>query len=206
MPTRRVRLVCCARTTIGQAATLPSAAMNSRRRISDPNGRAVPAPSRRRISDPAAGSTAYRGRGRMSGLDQSFFCSAGGGLWPVAAPVPRGRVSAAGESGHSIRSPTAGHPPKLAVADARPHSRRTFVQRGSASEGCRRLALRPPGRALVGRSWRGLGRRRAIMAGVALEIACSPVCRSRRWCRASVLSRRPCPHPAEGDIRTSGFV
>jgi hypothetical protein len=71
---------------------------------------------------------------------------------------------------------------------------------------CRQLALRPPGRALVGGRWRGLGRRPA-MAGVTLEIAYWAVCRSRRWCptgrffRAAVFSRRPCPHPAKGDIR-----
>jgi hypothetical protein len=45
-------------------------------------------------------------------------------------PVPHGRVSAAGESGHSIRSPTARHPPKLAVAGCPSHSRRAFVHGG----------------------------------------------------------------------------
>jgi hypothetical protein len=101
----------------------------------------------------------------------------------------------------------------------RSHSRRAFVQRGSASECRRRLALAPgrgsvlsladleaPRQGALRRSWRGLGRRPA-WTGIALETACWPVCRSRRWCpterlfRALVLSRGPCPPPAKGDIR-----
>jgi hypothetical protein len=111
-------------------------------------------------------------------------------------PVPRGRASAAGESGRSIRSPTAGHPPKLAVAGYRSHSGRAFVQRlrvgvlssagvGAARQGARREVVERP-RPAIGKFGR-----------VELEIACWSVCRSRRWCpigsffRVSVLSRGP---------------
>jgi hypothetical protein len=76
-------------------------------------------------------------RGPSAGLSSDFHTA-----WARCYPVPRGRVSAAGESGHSIRGPTADHPPKLAPG-TRSHSRRAFVQRGSASECCRQLALRP---------------------------------------------------------------
>jgi hypothetical protein len=48
---------------------------------------------------------------------------------------------------------------------------------GTGSQDCRQPDLKVPGRALVGWSWRGLDRR---PAGMALEIACWPVCRSRR--------------------------
>jgi hypothetical protein len=139
-------------------------------------------------------------RGPSAGLSSDFHTA-----WAHCCPLPRGSVSGAGESGHSIRSPTAGHPPKLAVAGcpvALPPGVRS-TQRGCAC--CRQLGLRPPGRALVGTSWRGLGRRPA-MGGVGLEIACCPVCRSRRWrptgrfFRATVLLADQSA-PAKGDIR-----
>jgi hypothetical protein len=52
-------------------------AMNSRRRISDPNGRAVPAPSRRRISDlPLLDRQPIAVEAACLAFGQSFFCSA----------------------------------------------------------------------------------------------------------------------------------
>ena len=42
--------------------------------------------------------TAYRRRGRMSGLDANLFCSAGGRFWPIAAPGLEYDTSAAGQS------------------------------------------------------------------------------------------------------------
>jgi hypothetical protein len=56
-----------------------------------------------------------------------------------------------------------------------PIPERAAVQRpGLWSGALDQPALRPPGRALVGRSWRGLGPRSSIGQGA--------VCRSRRWC------------------------
>jgi hypothetical protein len=102
-----------------------------------------------------------------------FLCAREEGdvsLWPRpcenGSSLPSARVSAAGESGHSIRSPTAGHPPKLAVAGcpvALPPGVRSRA--GALGRCCLQLALRPPGRTLVGRSWRGLGRRPATGRG-----------------------------------------
>jgi hypothetical protein len=83
------------------------------------------------------------------------------------------------------------------------HSHRAFVQRGSASECCRQLAVRPPGGALVGSSWRGLGRR-PVTAGVRLEIACWPVCRSGRMGAFSTMSA-PRRTETSGRWRVGGF-
>jgi hypothetical protein len=84
----------------------------------------------------------------------------------------------------------------LSRPSARSHSCRAFVQRGLRVGLLSSAGLEAPGRALAGRSWKGLGRRPA-MAGGGLEIACWPVCRSG----PGVQPGRPC---AEGHDRRDG--
>jgi hypothetical protein len=74
----------------------------------------------------------------------------------------------------SIRSPTAGPPTETCLGAWRvpgPTPAARSFNGGATGRCCRQPASRPPGRELVGRSWRGRGRRPAV----ALEIACWPV-------------------------------
>jgi hypothetical protein len=86
-------------------------------------------------------------------------------------------------TGHAAAPPSAAMNSRLRILG--PHADRRSLSRSGLHwnrlAGLSSAGLMAPGRALVGTSWRGLGRRPA-MAGVALEIACWQVCRGRRWC------------------------